>query len=78
MARKKTPWEQRFLAKLVEVDGCLMWLGAKSAKGYGYFRGPFGLELAHKTMWRKTRQRTSGRLHNLCGNRACVNPEHWQ
>lgn len=78
MGRNRTPWEPRFLAKVVQVGNCMMWTGAKSSNGYGYFRGPYGLELAHKTMWRKTRLRTPGRLRNTCGNRACVNPEHWR
>ena len=78
VGRKPIPWEDRFFEKVVEVDGCWMWLGAK-INGYGYFRGPLGPELAHRTMRRRLRPNlpTNRRLRNKCGNRACINPEHW-
>jgi hypothetical protein len=69
----------RFVAKIRPTpDGCVVWEGAKNAKGYGRFR------LAGRDT---TAQAAAHRLFvgpiadgytvdHLCRNRACVNPEH--
>jgi hypothetical protein len=71
--------EERFWCRVSKQEnGCWLWIGAKSANGYG--------QIAHK----KTTigaHRLSYKLHkgeipaglvidHLCRNRSCVNPDH--
>ena len=57
------------------ADGCLIWTGAKSEKGYGYFWWR-GATSAHRVafMWRHGFEPSD--LHHTCGVPSCVNPEH--
>lgn len=64
---------------LSRVEGdCLIWLGGISPDGYGRCErsGQVG---AHRVAWLLRRGfPAAGRLENNCGNRLCVNPDHWR
>lgn len=69
----------RFMDKVdVEPNGCWIWTGAISAKGYGRF----GLDGRNRLAYNVAYEIFVGpipeglTLDHLCTNRACVNPEH--
>jgi hypothetical protein len=58
-----------------EVDGeCLVWTGCRDAKGYARI----GDTRAHRVAYELAAGPIPEGLHidHLCGNRACVNPNH--
>lgn len=60
---------------------CHSWTGnRKSSKSYGTFFIGDKTELAHRYNFKRyTGIDIKGRnLINLCGNKTCVNPEHWK
>lgn len=70
--------ENKFWDNVLRTCGCLLWIGAKTATGYGIFRW------GHRE--RMKAHRYSFLLHNgdlqdkfvlhKCNNRLCVNPTH--
>lgn len=68
----------RFFEKVIVLDQCLVWTGAK-CYGYGRFTvSPGRTALAHRYLFELVRGRVSAGLHldHLCRNRACVRVEH--
>jgi HNH endonuclease len=78
----KGPPEERFRKLVAEPDGhgCHLWLGTKD-DGYGKFvlEGKRHVR-AHRYAYALTRAPVDEDLciHHLCGERACVNPDHLQ
>lgn len=72
----RTPLE-RLLAKLEEIDGCLIFTG-KLSHGYGRLRVGGVTYLAHRLAYEVfVGPIPDGlTLDHLCRNRACVNPAH--
>lgn len=74
--------QERFAAKVrVQADGCHLWTGGLTGKGYGQFSigGRTGHNvLAHRLAYEWTHGPIAPGLHldHLCRNRACVNPAH--
>jgi hypothetical protein len=62
-----------------EISYCKIWLGAKDKDGYAHIRIR-GLDLyPHVVAWQLEHQMAVPRgkeLHHLCGNVACINPDH--
>lgn len=58
-------------------DGCWLWLGNKTPKGYGTFYIGKSVK-AHRYMWMLIgRELIDGlEIDHICRNRACVNPSH--
>lgn len=57
-----------------ETSGCWIWKGQISVQGYGVMnKTP-----AHRAVYELLVGRIPGdcEIHHICGNRACVNPEH--
>jgi hypothetical protein len=80
---EKKSVEERFWAKVDKNDsGCWQWTGAKtnSKYEYGLFNFLDNLSMAHKIAWVLEGREELGNslLDNVCGNRTCVNPEHWE
>src|SRR5688572_8041927 len=61
-------------------SGCWNWAGAKFSSGYGKTKIPGSRKccVAHRLAYRIFRGSLSDSLvlDHLCGNRACVNPDH--
>lgn len=80
---EKKSVEERFWAKVDKNDsGCWQWTGAKTSSKYEYglFNFLDNLSMAHKIAWVLEGREELGNslLDNVCGNRTCVNPEHWE
>lgn len=64
------------LSRHIRVDGdCWVWMGARSGKGYGSWRGLS----AHRAVWESLNGKVPEGLeldHCVCINRACCNPGH--
>lgn len=76
------PIEDRFWSKVEQRDGsCWPWQGATFQKsGYGRFTMSDDTSvMAHRIAWTLAGRKLNEdqRLLNLCGNRTCINPEHW-
>lgn len=77
--------EGLFWAKVERGAGCWRWTAALDRKGYGVF-GPgmrlaCGSKQAHRVAWLLVRGRDVGNgllLRNTCGDRGCVNPDHYE
>ena len=65
-------------------DGCWMWEGAVTEKGYGRFScrrthpfHKFGPRV-HRIVWKLLVSPNVGDLENACGTVRCCNPNHWE
>ncbi len=85
---KKLSLEERWLSKLDESlddESCWIWKGSVSSQGYGKLRVDGKNILAHQIGWQigwrllgNTGCRGKTHLRNKCGNKLCVNPDHWE
>lgn len=74
----------KHVALPTEPDGCLVWTGAKNSAGYGQFWGGSQTDatrrkvLAHRVAYAAlVGPIPDGKqLDHVCGNRACVRPDH--
>ena len=68
----------RFWDKVVKTDTCWLWVGSKTAQGYGRFRIGKKLFLSHRVSWNLINEEIPHELCALhtCDNPSCVNPEH--
>jgi hypothetical protein len=77
MKTNKTP-EERFWSRVQRTDGCWLWTGAPSNRGYGQLsveRKTVGAHrFAYELMVGPIPQGLE--LDHLCGVRLCVNPAH--
>lgn len=74
----KGPPEERFIQRVLVSPGCWIWDGALNDKGYGRFAVAGKHILAHRfayELWEGPILEGEEVLH-LCGNHACVRPEH--
>lgn len=57
---------------------CWEWGAVRHRKGYGQFRFEGSMRQAHRWLWEETVEPIPDglELDHLCGNRACVNPDH--
>jgi hypothetical protein len=75
---------RRFWKKVRKTETCWLWIGAKSANGYGTVRFDGKLQKAHRVAWQlrhgpipSTQQAWEHlELIHLCGVRSCVRPDH--
>lgn len=68
----------RVAAKILPVDGCWVWTGARVSAGYGSLGVGKKTVSAHRFMYTALVGPIPEGLHldHLCRNRACCNPEH--
>jgi predicted RNA-binding protein with RPS1 domain len=62
-------------------DGCWSWIGSTTTDaGYAQMLWEGRPQLAHRIAWQMQYGETlqDAFLMNVCGQRACVNPEHWE
>ena len=61
-------------AVVVDENGCWIWQGCKTSKGYGHRRG----QLVHRAMFElhHRKLRKGEQVHHRCEVKLCVNPEH--
>ena len=72
--------KERFWNKVEKTDSCWNWTGAKFEAGYGLFTYSGKVQPAHRIAWILIRGESPGEsyLDNICKNRLCVNPDHWE
>lgn len=75
-----TPAERFWSQVECPPNACWVWPRLDGTEGYGQYWDPEGehVELAHRHAWALTHGPIpdGGRLAHICGNRACVNPDH--
>lgn len=66
--------------KSPDPDGCWIWTGAKSQKGYGLFTASGRQQKAHRLAFKLSGGKTTPEqpivCHGPCHNTSCVNPAH--
>ena len=69
---------QRFWSKVEKSDGCWLWVAARSDYGHGIFTLDRVSIRAHRVSYTLAYGYPGDDLvvDHLCGNPACVNPEH--
>lgn len=62
----------------IDLADCWLWIGAKTATGYGVFRLGGKLQYAHRVSFEHHTGPLGDGLDvdHLCRNRECVNPDH--
>jgi transposase len=76
--------QKRFWAKVEKTETCWLWMGAKSANGYGTVRFNGKLQKAHRVAWQLRHGPIPSTEHvwerlelfHTCGVRSCVRPDH--
>jgi hypothetical protein len=70
--------EQRFWPKVDKTGSCWAWLATISPAGYGMFGVNNTMRYAHRVSYELANGSVPDGmdLDHVCGNRACVNPEH--
>lgn len=70
--------EAAFAMRTERVNGCLLWVGAKTPGGYGAFRQAGTFYYAHRYAWERVNGKIpEGRvIDHACHNRACVEIAH--
>ena len=68
---------ERFMAKVVVINGCWLWTARRNRSGYGMFKLD-KLRSAHRVAYMHFLGPIDhgNHLDHLCRNRACVNPSH--
>lgn len=81
---KKLSLEERWVSKIDESsddNSCWLWKGSRSTQGYGQMCVNKKQVLAHQIGWQLMGNsvcRGKTHLRNKCGNKLCVNPDHWE
>jgi|PlaIllAssembly_1097288.scaffolds.fasta_scaffold2188956_1 hypothetical protein len=81
---KRLSLEERWVERVDEPsddNSCWIWNGSRSTQGYGKLRVEGKDLLAHQIGWKimgKSPCRGKTYLRNKCGNKLCVNPDHWE
>lgn len=76
---ERAPFTAKTLAKVDKPDGedgCWIWTGHVSNRGYGQLETTNGSVQAHRLFYFKLVGSTNLTLDHLCRNKACCNPAH--
>jgi len=78
MAGNRLSLKEKLYNKTVEKNGCLIWTGAKDAKGYGKIRIDGHYQSAHRVMYQMSNGPIPDGLvvMHSCDTPSCVNPDH--
>lgn len=77
MAKSLLSVEERFWGKVEKTDGCWLWKGYRTPKGYGVFKMNGKNQQAHRAAWMLTHGPIPTGLDVLheCDNPPCVRPD---
>jgi hypothetical protein len=72
--------EERFWPKVIKLDSCWIWVGAKNRKGYGQFSVSGRSRSAHRWSYEQANGYVSSGLvlDHLCRVPSCVRPDHME
>lgn len=82
MSNRIAPFEARFRARLEPADnGCIVWTGARNARGYGRVSTAKipnlpRITYAHRVAYYIATGETPALLRHTCDNPPCCNPHH--
>jgi hypothetical protein len=82
MPKSDGPKDGKFWARVEKnPSGCWNWIGSMTTDaGYAQMLWEGKPQLAHRIAWQLQYEEIphGDFLMNVCGKRACVNPEHWE
>lgn len=71
---------EKLWSRVVHVDGCLLYTGARSTKGYGSIRNKHGIYSTHRLVYIIAigipRSKSHYVVDHMCSQKACCNPDH--
>ncbi len=79
--RKTTQARWESFIKKSKASSCWIWTGSKTTQGYGQIVVKNKSLTAHKLGWKLAGNpivQKGFALRNQCGERLCVNPDHWK
>lgn len=78
MPRRRIAVRSRFYRLIDRSGPCWVWLGARTAAGYGALNVDGCARPAHRVSWELhlCALPESARIRQRCGERACVRPDH--
>lgn len=70
--------DERLWPRIAADGDCWVWMGGRTAAGYGEIRIGHTMRLVHRVVWEYMRGEIPSGLEmdHLCRNRPCCNPDH--
>lgn len=69
---------EKIFSRCVREGECLVWVGAKTSKGYGCIKSKSGTRLTHRIVYKEIHGDIPDNIDvcHKCDNPSCCNPDH--
>lgn len=65
-----------FRNRLIDDNGCWIWIGSKTDGGYGYCTVQYRRKIVHRLAYEIFKGPIIGQVDHTCFIRLCFNPDH--